>query len=80
VAENKIEEVECDIKGLIVENERLNNVIVEQHQEYEILKITVRDLEKSTGIIRDLESKLRFYVNENDKLNRILVTRSVSGY
>ncbi len=80
MAENKIEEVECDIKGLIVENERLNNVIVEQHQEYEILKITVRDLEKSTGIIRDLESKLRFYVNENDKLNRILVTRSVSGY
>jgi len=31
--ERKIEEVELDIKGLIMENDRLNNVIINYHDE-----------------------------------------------
>eukprot|EP00825_Cyclidium_porcatum_P032392 TRINITY_DN3468_c0_g1_i2.p1 TRINITY_DN3468_c0_g1~~TRINITY_DN3468_c0_g1_i2.p1 ORF type:complete len:392 (-),score=99.11 TRINITY_DN3468_c0_g1_i2:118-1293(-) len=79
-AESRAEEVEIDIKGLILENERLNGVILNLHNDIEQLKITIKDLEKSDTLVRDLESKLKFYISENDKLNRILLNRSQQYY
>ena len=70
------DEVELDIKGLILENDRLNGIIITLHTEIENLKTAVKDLDKSDNIIRDLENKLKFYIDENDKLNKILVSRS----
>ena len=63
-----------------MENERLNNIIVTLHGEIENLKNVVKDLDKSDMIIRDLENKLHFYMNENEKLNKILVARSSYNY
>lgn len=36
----------------------------------------MNNLEKTDNVIGDLETKLKFYVNENDKLNKILMNRS----
>lgn len=79
-AEARAEEVEIDIKGLIIENERLNSVILNLHSDIEQFKLTVKELQKNESDTADLEQKLKFYINENDKLNRILLNRSQQYY
>ena len=42
-SEERVKEVETDIKGLFLENERLNTVIVGLHKELENLQLSLGD-------------------------------------
>ena len=59
----------------MIENENLKKISKEKYKENEFIKEKLIDMGKFSAIITELETKIKYLSKENEKLNKIIITR-----